>query len=304
MAFKTLFMLCIFSCFIDAQVFTELGRFGSKGRLNGEFNNPNSIAVSKDNTLFIVDTDNHRIQLFNYSGNFIKSIGGFGFKDDQFDSPRDIWVNSLINIYVSDYNNQRIQRYDRDMNFINSFQNNRGEEIDFQFSEIASCLVTSQNDLFVLDHGEYKVVKFKRDGTAERTFGQFESRGGELSHPHQLELWSFDKLLISDPEKRTVYIYDLFGNFIQKIENPAFKYPSGIEVDINNNIYIADPDAKKVFIVDNSLKKVMQIHFLLDLQSPKDVVLTTINKKEYLYIIDGNEVIFGTLSAIKSSDGK
>ncbi len=301
---KVITLLFLYSLFGQAQVFQELGRFGEKGRLNGQFNNPQAIAVSPDNTLFIVDTGNHRVQLFDVAGNFIKSVGGFGFHDDQFDSPRDIWVNSLINIYVSDYDNRRVQRYDKNMNFINSLQNNDGEETEFQFAEIASCLVTSQNDLFLLDHDEYKVIKFKRDGSAERSFGQFGSGKGELSYPLQIELFSFDKLLISDPEEKALLIYDFFGNFIKKIQFEGFKYPSGIDVDNKNNIYIADPEARKIFFVDNKNYKLSEIKFLLKLRSPKDIVISTVKNKEYLYIIDGNEIIFGTLNHAKSSAGQ
>lgn len=303
MFLKCLIILIICSSFTAAQEFTELGRFGHKGRLNGEFNNPQAIAVSRDNTLYIVDTDNHRIQLFSYRGDFIKSIGGFGFKEDQFDSPRDIWVNSIINIYVSDYYNNRIQRYDKDMNFINSFKSNDGQDPEFQFAEVSSCLVTSQNDLFVLDHDEYKVIKYKRDGSAERSFGRLESGKGELNFPLQLELWSFDKILISDPKAKAIFIYDLFGNFIKKIVSNGFKYPSGIEADKNNNIYIADPEAKKIFFV-NKRSQISEVTFIIPLTSPKDIVTTTINNKDYLYIIDENMIIFGTINFTKPHYGQ
>ena len=145
--FTKLFLLFFIPFLLSAQTFIEKGRFGGRGSENGKFNNPQAIAISRENIVYVVDTGNHRIQLFDLSGEFIKSIGGFGFKDDQFDTPRDIWVNSIINIYVADYNNQRIQRYDRNMNFLNSFYSNEGEEIDFQFAEVPSCAVTSQNDL-------------------------------------------------------------------------------------------------------------------------------------------------------------
>jgi len=297
--FVKLFLLLSIPFLIFAQTFFEKGRFGGAGSENGKFNNPQAIAISKEKILFIVDTGNHRIQLFDLSGEFIKSIGGFGFKDDQFDSPRDIWVNSIIDIYVADYNNQRVQRYDRNMNFLNSFNSNEGEEIDFQFAEVPSCAVTSQNDLFILDHDEYKIIKFKRDGTAERSFGKFESGQNELDNPEQIELWGIDKLLVSDSGLKTIFVYDLFGTFIQRIESDLFKYPHGIEVDNQKNIFIADPEANKIFLIDSKLENISEINFPQMFSTPRDVAVHTKGNETFLYVIDGNEIVVGLLQTEK-----
>jgi hypothetical protein len=276
------------------QTFVEQGRFGQKGRLPGQFNNPQAIAVANDGTLYVVDTENHRIQLFNLRGEFIKTIGGFGFKKDQFDSPRDIWVNSLINIYVSDFNNRRIQRFDKDMNFLNSFINNEGEEPDFQFGEVSSCLLSTQNDLFILDNREFKIVKYSRDGRSERMFRNIKSGYGELQGPEQLELLSFDKILVSDPEAKALIVFDLFGNYINTFTNAAFKYPRGIEVDNKNRIYIADPDAQKIFI-KNDPQPFKEIRSAFGFKFPRDVAVFLKDDTCYLYVLDGNEVIIGTI---------
>ena len=293
--FTKLFLLFFIPFLLSAQTFIEKGRFGGRGSENGKFNNPQAIAISRENIVYVVDTGNHRIQLFDLSGEFIKSIGGFGFKDDQFDTPRDIWVNSIINIYVADYNNQRIQRYDRNMNFLNSFYSNEGEEIDFQFAEVPSCAVTSQNDLFILDHDEYKIIKFKRDGTAERSFGRFESGKNELDTPEQLELWGVDKLLAIDSGAKSIFIYDLFGNFLQRIESDLFVRPVGIEVGNKKNIYLADPEAKKIFFIDNKLENISEINFPQKFKAPRDVAIQRTMSETLLYVVDDNEIVVGLL---------
>lgn len=289
-------ILCLFfPILLFSQVFIEQGRFGGKGSENGKFNNPQAIAISKGKVLYVVDTGNHRIQLFDLSGEFIKSIGGFGFNDDQFDGPRDIWVDSIIDIYVADYNNRRVQRYDRNMNFLNSFYSNEGEEVEYQFAEVSSCVVTSQNDFFILDHDEYKVIKFKRDGSAERSFGRFESGHNELQYPEQMELWGADKLLVSDSGRKSLFVYDLFGTFIRKIGSNVFEHPQGIEVDNQKNIYVADPLAKKVFRVNNTLDNISEISFPAMFKTPRDIAVISSANGISLYVIDGNEIVVGLL---------
>jgi len=292
---KSIFFGLLFTSISFSQTFSELGRFGGPGKENGQFNTPHAISISNEKIVYVVDTGNHRIQLFDLKGNFIKSIGGFGFKDDQFDSPYDIWVNSLINIYVADYNNQRLQRYDRNMNFINSLTNNEGEDSDFQFFEVASCAVSSQNDLFVLDHDEFKIIKFKRDGKSERSFGRFDSGAGELDTPEQIDFWDVDKLLVSDSGLSVIVVFDLFGNFIQKIEFDQFNQPMGIDVDNNKNIYIADPAAGELFFVKNDLSAISKISFPAGFKAPQDVAVITSDNKTLLFVIDENEIVIGSL---------
>lgn len=288
-------IILLLPLFLSAQTFVEKGRFGGTGNENGKLNNPHAIAISKEKIVYVVDTGNHRIQLFDLSGNFLKSVGGFGFKNDQFDSPRDIWVDSIIDIYISDYNNRRIQRYDRNMNFLNSLYSNEAEDVAFQFAEVASCAVTSQNDLFILDHDEYKIIKFKRDGTAERSFGRFESGENELDLPEQLELWGSDKLLVTDSGAKCVFIYDLFGSFINKIESELFVRPTGIEVGNKKNIYLADPQAKKLFFIDNKLEHISEIVFPQQFRTPMDLAIYSTMDETTLYVIDGNEIVVGLL---------
>ena len=93
----------------DAQNIIEDQRFGGgiAGSDLGQFNSPQAISISQNKIIYIVDTGNNRIQLFDLKGEFLKSIGGFGFTSDKFDRPMDIWVRSLINIYISDGNKNR-----------------------------------------------------------------------------------------------------------------------------------------------------------------------------------------------------
>jgi len=292
---KFYFLLLILIFPLYSQTLIEVGRFGGQGSGNGLFNNPLAISISKENIVYVVDTGNNRIQLFDLHGKFLKSVGGFGFANDQFDAPYDIWTNSLINIYVSDYNNRRVQRYDRNMNFINSLTSNEGADSDFQFSEIASCAVNSQNDLFIVDHEEYKIIKFNRNGAAERVFGRLDTGQLELQFPEQIDLWGTDKLVVSDPAAKALYIFDFFGSLVFKITHDDFKQPRGIDADFAKNIYVADPESKSLFFISADLKNISKINFISKLSAPRDVAVVTNEKEKFLYVIDGNEVIIGTL---------
>ena len=78
--------------------------FGCYGRGNGEFNYPNDIAQDGAGNLYVSDTSNNRVQVFDYKGEFLFS---FSQKDasKQLCSPNGICVDSDQFVYVCDGGN-------------------------------------------------------------------------------------------------------------------------------------------------------------------------------------------------------
>ncbi|VDP07601.1 unnamed protein product [Soboliphyme baturini] len=94
-------------------VFTENGdflfKFGEKGREPGRFNYPWDVAVSSEDVMAVSDTRNHRVQVFNAYGVFLKKIGfesSLFYK--QFDSPRGVAFSSDGRLFCTDFNNHRL----------------------------------------------------------------------------------------------------------------------------------------------------------------------------------------------------
>ena len=302
---RILIIACIFFLIsannARTQQFVEHFRFGGQGQAAGQFNDPGAVALADDGTLFVVDSRNNRIQLFTPKGTFLKSVGGFGFDPDQFDLPVDIWVKSILNIYVSDYNNRRLQRYDRQMNYLAQLRSNPDWPEEFQFGEVLSCALNSQNDLFILDHQEEKVVKLNRDGQPERFFGTYESGAGELEEAVQLDIFRNRYLLISDVGLKAVMVYDFFGTFIKAITDSAFKHPGGLATQNRTGIFVADETAKAIFLIKPDLKTVVTVQTFLQqpFQRPRDIALTLLPDSTVTnncFILDGNFVIVGKYS--------
>ncbi|WP_287685282.1 MULTISPECIES: 6-bladed beta-propeller [unclassified Microcystis] len=67
------------------------------------------MAVGSGGNIYVVDTANHRVQVFNSSGVFQSAFGSFGTGNGQFNLPFGIAVGSGGNIYVADSFNRRVQ---------------------------------------------------------------------------------------------------------------------------------------------------------------------------------------------------
>ena len=58
--------------------------FGSEGNKEGQFQNPSGIVINKKGNIYVVDRNNHRIQVFNCEGQFLFTWGIRGSGDGQF----------------------------------------------------------------------------------------------------------------------------------------------------------------------------------------------------------------------------
>lgn len=75
---------------------------GSGGSGNGEFNYAFGIDLGLDNKLYVADRGNHRIQVLDKNGTYVRSFGGNGTAPGLFNEPMGITVLRNGNIVVSD----------------------------------------------------------------------------------------------------------------------------------------------------------------------------------------------------------
>lgn len=86
----------------------------------GEFDNPSDLFTSRDGTIYIADTNNHRIVWFDQDFNLIGEINTFN-SGDTFNTPQGIFVTEENHIYVADTENQRVVHFDENGTFIQEF---------------------------------------------------------------------------------------------------------------------------------------------------------------------------------------
>jgi uncharacterized protein (TIGR03663 family) len=102
----------------DAQgrFLTKWGTFadtkGARDLEPGAFWGPRAIAIGPDGNLYVTDTGNKRIQVFDPNGRFLRALGGEGTGPGQFREPVGLAFDPQGNLWVADTWNQRIQRLD------------------------------------------------------------------------------------------------------------------------------------------------------------------------------------------------
>ena len=90
----------------------SLFTFGGGGSLAGKLLPPTGLAIGPDETIYVVDTTNFRVQQFTLDGEFIRAIGGVGVGVGKFVRPKGVDVDREGRVYVVDAGLQLVQLFD------------------------------------------------------------------------------------------------------------------------------------------------------------------------------------------------
>src|SRR5215468_12458335 len=117
-----------------------------------------------------------------------------------------------------------------------------------EFNAPSAVLVAPNGDIFVADgHGgntNARIVKFEKHGKFIKTWGKKGSAPGEIDIPHTLALDSQGRLFVGDRNNNRIQIFDQDDNFIDQWAQ--FSRPSGVYIDKNDVIYVADSESGSV----------------------------------------------------------
>lgn len=80
----------------------QLFQIGGRGSEPGSFTWPRGIAVGPDNSIVVADSSNHRVQVFDSNGIFVKEFGQYGNGDGEFDCLAGVAVNRIGQFIIAD----------------------------------------------------------------------------------------------------------------------------------------------------------------------------------------------------------
>ena len=148
----------------DGRIIKSVGQLG-KG--NSEFNYPNGLRVNKKHELYVCDTRNSRVQVFDLDLNFKRSFGKHGTGKGQFNSPADVDFDSNGSIYVTELSNYRIQVFTSTECHIRNII--PGTQRINTFRPV-SLLMHNEN-IYVTDANNHKVWVMRTSGEVLATLG-------------------------------------------------------------------------------------------------------------------------------------
>lgn len=143
---------------------------GQYGKGNAEFYRPNGLRVSKDNELYVCDSNNQRIQVFDLDLNFKRMFAAEKGKDkaEVFDCPSDIDFDSSGRIYVVDCPTHCILVFSHDETHICTIGNTLLGSLKL-YRPMNLCI--HDDHLFVTNYGSNNVLVLNTKGDMIVSFG-------------------------------------------------------------------------------------------------------------------------------------
>ncbi len=200
-------------------------------------------AADKCGALLCTGRTEDPIMEFDASGNLLRSFGS-----GLFVSPHGIHVDRDGNVWVTDGaaeggKGHTVMKFSRDGKLLMTLGTpGVGGSDAATFNQPTDVAVAPNGDVFVSDgHTNARVVKFSRDGKFIKEWGKKGTAPGDFDLPHALAFDSRGRLFVGDRSNSRIQIFDQDGKFLA--EWRQFGRPSGIHIDRNDVMYVADSES-------------------------------------------------------------
>ncbi|KAL1491911.1 hypothetical protein ABEB36_012432 [Hypothenemus hampei] len=229
----------------------QLFQIGSRGSEAGCFTWPRGVAVGPDNSIVVADSSNHRVQVFDSRGRFLKEFGQYGSGEGEFDCLAGVAVNRIGQYIIADRYNHRIQVFDPSGRFLRSF-GSQGTS-DGRFNYPWGIATDALGFIYVCDKENHRIQVFQSDGTFVGKFGTMGTKEGQLEHPHYIAVSNTNRVIVSDSNNHRIQIFDVNGKVLSSFgkegsEDGEFKFPRGVAVDDQGYICVADSGNNRIQI--------------------------------------------------------
>ena len=249
---------------------------GEQGRGVGQFASPTSLTVDRDGALYVVDSNNHRIQRIALNGDVkiygkpgsapgelwgpqsvaVHPGGQFFFVAEQgnnrvqcfhfngqhrgilpnFRAPSAVTFDTEGHLWIADTGNARVLRYN-----INSGQHIGGLSQSQGILRPIGLVCDISHNIYITDASTNDVTRYTYFGQRGHALGEIR----RLNAPHQVAVDTEGRIYLAESGANRLHIFDMHGNSLVTMDTPmaklgSFRAPAGVALGPNGEIYVAD----------------------------------------------------------------
>ncbi len=152
---------------LNGELIGQIGK--GKGNEEGQFMFPTYVTVDRDGNVYVTDTLNARVQVFDPAGKFLRRYGERGNAWGMFDKPKGVALDSFGNVYVADSGWSNIQIFNNKGKVL-MFFGGRGP-IPGMMKNPTAVDIDAHNRIYVADFINHRVNIYRLvNTTAEDSF--------------------------------------------------------------------------------------------------------------------------------------
>ena len=192
----------------------KLGETGSEA--GAHFLGPLRLKFDRQDNLWVSDTKNHRLQVFDSKLQFLTEVGSLGQDPAQFSHPGGMAFDSAGNLWVADTGNNRIQKFGpggKNVLAIIPEDTIDPSDLPGRFNQPWSVCCDPLGTVYVTDTNNNRIQKFSSAGVNLDTIGTKGTEPGQFSLPTDVLI----------DREQNLYVVDTGNNRIQKF-NQSFTF--------------------------------------------------------------------------------
>ena len=218
-----------------------------------------NLAVDAAGRIYVPDTGNQRIQIFNPDGTYHTYFGSYGTGNYQFDCPAGVAISPVNGyIFVVDRCNQRVQVYDSNRVWKARLgQTGQTGSDNSHFNWPWGVAVDTSGNVYVADTDNYRVQKcvlVGTGGTCSTFAGVTGEWGNDHAHlqPHAVAVDGLGRVYVADKWENRVQVFDSSGAYLTTIggdwgsNTGQMRGVAGVALDAHGNVYVTDQQNHRV----------------------------------------------------------
>jgi hypothetical protein len=246
----------------------SVGQAGIYGRDNAHLGGrwggvDGSLAVDASGRVYVGDSGNARVQIFNSDGSYYATLGSYGSGNGEFQCLIGISISPVNgDIYVTDRCDHRIQVFTSSLVYKATLgvTGTPGND-NLHFNSPRGVTVDNSGNIYVADSDNQRVQKCQLVGGAPgyacSTFagvseGVSGNDFGHLGHPLSVKVDASGRVYVADEWNNRIQVFDSSGAYLTTIggswgpNTGQMSGPSGITVDSAGNVYVTDRENHRI----------------------------------------------------------
>ena len=199
----------------------------------GNLTNPWGVAISPvSNNLYVADSGNHCVRIFDLDGNLLDTIGAAGNADGEFASPRGLAFDKNGRLYVADSGNSRVQIFETTPAIVFLATLGTPGSGNGQFVSPSGVVIDDSLTLYVADAGNHRIQRFFPDNAISPTN------------------WSFAGWIGSKDPNFDTPGWQIAGSGLASARDGGFRNPYGVGLSDDGTLLVADTNNNRIQLID------------------------------------------------------
>lgn len=224
-----------------------------------QLNRPHTLAQGPDGLIYVADSANHRIAVYDAEGALVRTFGVYGLAGQEgvdpgvLNEPWGVDIGPDGSVYVADTWNHRVAVFDAEGNFLRGWGTEAAAiESGLAFWGPRDIAIDAENRVYVADTGNKRIMVFDAEGQFLRQIGGAGVMEGQLEEPVGLAIGPDGNLYVADTWNQRVQVFTPEGVFVRQWLVEAWFAESNerpyLDVDEAGSVYVTDPDGSRVIV--------------------------------------------------------